>query len=139
MFLGNSDHSVDSKGRVVLPKEFREALGERFYITRGFEKCAQVLSVDEFDRLREQIRSLSADKALPLQYLLISPAVAVSPNAQGRIMIPAKLREDCSITSCVTIVGMDSRLEIWDKDTFSAFIEEKKQESIADALSLLRI
>ena len=66
MFLGTSDHSLDSKGRVILPSKFREELGESFYITKGFEKCVQVMSVDEFDRLRAQIRALPADKALAL-------------------------------------------------------------------------
>lgn len=139
MFLGNYDHSVDSKGRIVLPKEYRAQLGERFYITSGFENCAQVMSEAEFDRLRERIRELPADKALSLQYLLISPAVAVTPNSQGRIPIPMKLREDCSIKDEVTVVGMDNRIEIWDKDTFAAFMEEKKKASIQEALELLRL
>jgi division/cell wall cluster transcriptional repressor MraZ len=83
---------------VILPTAFREELGESFYITMGFNRCAQVMSVDEFDRLREQIRQLPADKALSLQYLLISPAKLVSPNATGRIMIPQKLREDAGLS-----------------------------------------
>ncbi|MBQ3416305.1 MAG: division/cell wall cluster transcriptional repressor MraZ [Ruminococcus sp.] len=139
MFLGNSNHSIDSKGRVILPKEYREELGERFYITKGFEKCAQVMTVDEFDRLRAQIRSLPADKALTLQYLFISPAVPVSPNSQGRVLIPQAIREDCALSGEVTVVGMDTRIEIWDKDTFAAFMEERKKDSIKEALELLRL
>ncbi|MBQ6152441.1 MAG: division/cell wall cluster transcriptional repressor MraZ [Ruminococcus sp.] len=139
MFLGNSNHNLDSKGRIILPKEYREGLGESFYITRGFEKCAQVLSLDEFDRLRAQIRSLPADKALTLQYLFISPAVKVTPNSQGRVLIPQKIREDCGLSGEVTVIGMDSRIEIWDKDTFTSFMEQKKQESVKEALELLRL
>lgn len=139
MFLGNSNHTIDSKGRIILPKEYREGLGERFYITRGFEKCAQVLSVDEFDRLRAQIRTLPADKAMTLQYLFISPAVQVSPNSQGRALIPQKIREDCGLSGEVTVIGMDSRIEIWDKDTFTSFMEQKKQESVKEAIELLRL
>ena len=110
MFLGTSDHSLDAKGRVILPSKFREELGECFYITKGFEKCVQVMSVDEFDRLRAQIRALPADKALSLQYLLISPAVLVTPNSQGRVVISQKLREDAGLTGEITVVGMDSRI-----------------------------
>ena len=139
MFLGNSNHSIDSKGRVILPKEYREELGESFYITKGFEKCAQVMSVDEFDRLRAQIRSLPADKALTLQYLFISPAMLVSPNSQGRVLIPQAIREDCALSGEVTVVGMDTRIEIWDRDTFTAFMEERKKDSIKEALELLRL
>ena len=139
MFLGTSDHSLDAKGRVILPSKFREELGESFYITKGVEKCVLVLSVDEFDRLRAQIRSLPADKALSLQYLLISPAVLVSPNSQGRVVISQKLREDAGLSGEVTVVGMDSRIEIWDKATFTAFMEQQKQASVKEALELLRL
>lgn len=139
MFLGTSDHTLDAKGRVILPSKFREELGESFYITKGFEKCVQVMSVDEFDRLRAQIRSLPADKALSLQYLLISPAVLVSPNSQGRVVISQKLREDAGLSGEVTVVGMDSRIEIWDKATFTAFMEQQKQASVKEALELLRL
>ncbi len=139
MFLGTSDHSLDAKGRVILPSKFREELGESFYITKGFEKCVQVMSVDEFDRLRAQIRALPADKALSLQYLLISPAVLVSPNSQGRVVISQKLREDAGLSGEITVVGMDSRIEIWDKATFTAFMEQQKQASVKEALELLRL
>ena len=139
MFLGTSDHAMDAKGRVILPSKFREELGESFYITKGFENCVQVLSVDEFDRLREQIRQLPADKALALQYLLISPATLVSPNSQGRVVISQKLREEAGLTGEVTVVGMDSRIEIWDKAAFAAFMERQKQASIKEALELLRL
>ena len=139
MFLGTSDHHLDSKGRIILPTDFREQLGESFYITMGFNRCAQVMSVEEFDRLREQIRQLPADKALSLQYLLISPAKLVSPNSQGRIIIPQKLREDAGLSADVTVVGMDTRIEIWDKATFDAFMEQQKQASVKEALELLRL
>ncbi len=139
MFLGTSDHSLDTKGRVILPSKFREELGESFYVTKGFEKCVQVMSVAEFDRLREQIRALPADKALSLQYLLISPATLVSPNSQGRVSISQKLREDAGLSGEVTVVGMDSRIEIWDKATFAAFMEQQKQATLKEALELLRL
>ena len=139
MFLGTSDHSLDSKGRVILPSKFREELGESFYITKGFEKCVQVMSIDEFDRLRAQIRALPADKALSLQYLLISPAMLVTPNSQGRVSIGQKLREDAGLSGEVTVVGMDSRIEIWDKAAFAAFMEQQKQASVKEALELLRL
>lgn len=139
MFLGTSDHSLDAKGRIILPTKFREELGDSFYLTMGFERCVQVLSVGEFDRLREQIRLLPADKALSLQYLLISPAVLVSPNSQGRVSIPQKLREDAGLSGDVTVVGMDTRIEIWDKAAFDAFMERQKQASVKEALELLRL
>jgi MraZ protein len=139
MFLGTSDHNLDGKGRVILPSEFRAELGESFYITMGFNRCVQVMSEDEFDRLRSQTRELPADKALSLQYLLISPAKSVTPNSQGRVMIPQKLREDAGLSGEVTVVGMDSRIEIWDKAEFDRFMERQKQASLQETLELLRL
>ena len=105
MFLGTTDHNLDAKGRVILPTHFREELGENFYITMGFNRCVQVLSEAQFDRLRDQIRQLPADKALSLQYLLISPAKLVTPNSQGRVSIPQKLREDAGLNGEVSLYG----------------------------------
>ena len=139
MFLGTTDHNLDAKGRVILPTHFREELGESFYITMGFNHCVQVLSEAQFDRLRDQIRQLPADKALSLQYLLISPAKLVTPNSQGRVSIPQKLREDAGLNGEVTVVGMDTRVEIWDKATFTVFMEQQKQSSVKEALELLRL
>lgn len=139
MFLGTTDHNLDAKGRVILPTHFREELGENFYITMGFNRCVQVLSEAQFDRLRDQIRQLPADKALSLQYLLISPAKLVTPNSQGRVSIPQKLREDAGLGGEVTVVGMDTRVEIWDKATFTVFMEQQKQSSVKEALELLRL
>ena len=139
MFLGTTDHNLDAKGRVILPTHFREELGENFYITMGFNRCVQVLSEAQFDRLRDQIRQLPADKALSLQYLLISPAKLITPNSQGRVSIPQKLREDAGLNGEVTVVGMDTRVEIWDKATFTVFMEQQKQSSVKEALELLRL
>ena len=139
MFLGTTGHDLDAKGRVILPTHFREELGENFYITMGFNRCVQVLSEAQFDRLRDQIRQLPADKALSLQYLLISPAKLVTPNSQGRVSIPQKLREDAGLNGEVTVVGMDTRVEIWDKATFTVFMEQQKQSSVKEALELLRL
>lgn len=139
MFLGTTDVSLDAKGRVILPTKYREELGVSFYITAGFKKCAQVLSVDGFERLRDQIRQLPADKALSLQYLMIAPAVLVTPNSQGRVVIPQRIREDMGLSGELTVVGMDTRIEIWDKQEFDRFMEEQKRSSVQEALELLRL
>ena len=139
MFSGTSNQTIDSKGRIILPAKFRDELSDTVYVTSGFEKCVQILSVEQFDRLREQIRQLPADKALSLQYILISPATEVALSSQGRIMIAQKLREDAGLSKDIVVVGMDTRIEVWDKDTFEAFIEKQKQESVKEALELLRL
>lgn len=139
MFSGTTNQTIDSKGRVILPSKFREELSDTVYVTSGFEKCVQILSQEQFDRLREQIRQLPADKALSLQYILISPATEVAVSSQGRVMIAQKLREDAGLTKDIVVVGMDTRIEVWDKDAFEAFIDRQKQESVKEALELLRL
>lgn len=139
MFSGTTNQTIDQKGRFILPSKFREELGDTVYVTSGFENCVQILSPEQFDRLRAQIRELPADKALSLQYILISPATEVNVSSQGRVMIPQKLREDASLTKDIVVVGMDTRIEIWDKDNFEEFIEKQKKESVKEALELLRL
>ena len=138
MFSGMSVHSVDAKGRIVLPQRFREALGEEFYVTNGFSSNIQIMSVEEFNRLKDQIRELPAKSALALQYVLLSAATLVSPNSQGRIQLPQNLREDSAIEGEAVVVGMDTRIEVWNKERFDRFIDDKKKD-LDDALSLLRI
>ncbi|MCH5202456.1 MAG: division/cell wall cluster transcriptional repressor MraZ [Oscillospiraceae bacterium] len=138
MFSGTTNHSIDTKGRIILPQKFRDELGEEFYITSGFADNIQIMSVDEFNHLRAQIKELPADKALALQYLLLSAATLVSPNAQGRVQIPQKLREDSGIEGTAVVVGMDTRIEVWNKDKFEEFMALQKQKFIGDALELLR-
>ncbi|MBQ7965325.1 MAG: division/cell wall cluster transcriptional repressor MraZ [Ruminococcus sp.] len=139
MFSGTTNQTIDPKGRFILPSKFREELSSTVYVTSGFENCVQILSPEQFDRLREQIRQLPADKTLSLQYILISPATEVSVSAQGRVMIPQKLREDASLTKDIVVVGMDTRIEVWNKENFEAFIEKQKKESVKEALELLRL
>ncbi|MCI7084932.1 MAG: division/cell wall cluster transcriptional repressor MraZ [bacterium] len=138
MFSGTSNHSIDAKGRIVLPQKFREELGETFYVTKGFTDCVQVMSVEQFEHLRRQILQLPADKAMSLQYIMISPAVEVAPNSQGRIPIPQTLRESAGLEKEAVVVGMDSRVEIWDKAKFEEFMR-LQQQNLSGALELLRL
>ncbi|MBQ2825422.1 MAG: division/cell wall cluster transcriptional repressor MraZ [Clostridia bacterium] len=142
MFTGMSFPNLDSKGRVVLPQKFREQLGETFYITAGFDNdfpCVQIMSAEQFEHLLSQIRELPASKALKLQYSIIAPSEEVSVNAQGRLQIPQALRESANLTKELAILGMDKRIEIWDKATYDAFMKKQREESYLDALELLRL
>lgn len=142
MFTGMSFPNLDSKGRVVLPQKFREQLGETFFITAGFDKdfpCVQIMSREQFEHLLSQIRELPASKALQLQYSIIAPSEEVSVNAQGRLQIPQALRESANLIKEVAVLGMDKRIEIWDKATYDAFMKKQREESYLDALELLRL
>ncbi|MDD6848212.1 MAG: division/cell wall cluster transcriptional repressor MraZ [Oscillospiraceae bacterium] len=138
MFSGTSTHSIDSKGRIVLPARYREELGESFYVAKGFFDCVQVLSLEEFENLRSNIKSLPAQSALALQYAIISTAVEVTPNSQGRVPIPQNLREMAQLSKDAVVVGMDKRIEIWDKDKFDEFMKAN-QPAVISALEMLSL
>ena len=137
MFSGMSNHSIDSKGRIVLPAKFREELGETFYLARGFgNTCVQAMSSEQFDSISAKIMTLPADKAMALQYVFTATAVEVSPNAQGRVIIPQTLREFAGLESDALVIGMNNRIEIWSKSRFDEYLASK-QDTIAEALALL--
>ena len=139
MFSGMSNHSVDAKGRIVLPAKFREELGESFYIARGFgNPCIQAMSKEQFDAISARIMELPADKAMALQYTFTATAVEVAPNASGRVMLPQALREFAKIESDALVIGMNNRIEIWSGQRFEQFIESQK-DTIAEALTMLRL
>lgn len=139
MFSGMSDHSVDSKGRIVLPVKFREELGETFYLAKGFgNRCIQAMSVEEFNSISSKILELPADKAIALQYTFTATAVEVSPNAQGRVLIPQSLREFAEIENDALVMGMIRRIEIWSKARFDEYLSSR-QDTIAEALSMLKL
>ena len=139
MFSGMSNHSIDAKGRIVLPAKFREELGETFYIAKGFgNRCIQVMSINEFNSISAKIQELPADKAMALQYTFSATAVEVMPNAQGRVIIPQSLREFAGIESDALVIGMNNRIEIWSKTKFDEFMASQK-DTISEALSMLRL
>lgn len=139
MFSGMTNNSVDSKGRIILPAKFREELGESFYITGGFEDCLQVFSEEQFENYSAQIEQMPGDVAASMQYILIAPATLVTPNAQGRIQIPQALREQTEIDKNVVVLGMGSRIEIWDSEKFREFYQRQKKEVAKPNLKYIKL
>ena len=138
MFSGMSNHSIDSKGRIVLPAKFREELGETFYLARGFGNCCiQAMSTEQFNTICSRIMELPADKAMALQYTFSATAVEVTPNSQGRVIIPQNLREFAGIEGDALVIGMNTRIEIWSQPKFDEYMASQ-QNTIAEALSMLR-
>ena len=108
-----SNHNIDSKGRIVLPAKFREELGESFIVANGFNsKCVQVMSKTEYENISARIRQLPAKQAMAMQYNFTVTASEVTPNAQGRFVIPPALRKIGNFLtspSCSTRRSKDSQ------------------------------
>lgn len=140
MFFGEFEHTVDSKGRVTIPADFREMLVDGMHVTRGLDGCLFVLTPEGFEALRQDLNSLSIARqsARHLSRLFFS-GPPCTLDKQGRILLPAPLRQYAGIENEVVIVGVDSRLEIWNKGKWQAVSNKLATDSAAFAEELAEL
>jgi MraZ protein len=115
LLIGEYQHSLDSKSRLSFPSKLRESLGERFFITKGLDGCLAVYSEAEWQALEDRFRGLTNKEGRALQRYFFSGAAELEPDKQGRILIPANLREFAGLERDVMIIGASVRAEIWDR------------------------
>lgn len=120
MFRGEFNHTIDAKGRLIIPVKFREKLGDEFVVTKGLDGCLSVYPEDEWNRFEEKLTSLSLIKKenRQLTRFFVAGASEVELDKQGRILIPGPLREHAALEKDVVLVGMLNRVEIWDKTRY---------------------
>lgn len=123
MFLGEFQHSIDDKGRIIIPAKFRDALGTDFIVTRGLDNCLFVYPRQEWALLEQKIKSLPsmAANARAFSRLLFSGASECEWDKQGRVNVPNHLREYAKLDKECTVIGVSSRVEIWDKATWEEY------------------
>ncbi|HEY7106495.1 MAG TPA: division/cell wall cluster transcriptional repressor MraZ [Acidimicrobiia bacterium] len=121
MFLGEYQHSLDAKGRVILPARFRDQLATGAFVTKGRGGCLFVFTPEEFEDVASTVREQSkrGAKELNAARVFFSGAVDVTPDKQGRVALPANLREYAGLTRDVVVLGVFSRIEIWDRERWS--------------------
>lgn len=142
MFYGEYAHSLDRKGRLILPSKFRQVSREnyieRFYITRGLDKCLFVFTEEEWKLQEQKFKSLSFTKAEARKFnrLYFSGASEIVPDKQGRVLIPRYLKEYAEIERQVIIVGVANRIEIWGQSQWKEFYKKTQGdfENIAEKL-----
>lgn len=139
MLIGEYQHTIDPKGRVIVPARFREDLGDSFYVTKGLDGCLFVLSPGEWTRLQERVSAMPISKARGLQRFFFSGAVEAQPDRQGRVLLPQTLREYAGLGKDITFIGASNRAEIWDTAHWTAFNSTLTEESIAEAMDLLEL
>jgi MraZ protein len=117
MFIGTYDHSLDPKGRVILPRKFRDELGQDMVFTKGIERCLYLFPLAEFAAFADKLRSLPLTERPSRDFVRVFVAGASQETAdtQGRVVIPQALREYAGLTKDVVVVGQLSRIELWDK------------------------
>ena len=136
MFSGEFEHSLDPKGRVIIPSKMREQLGDVFYITKGIEHNLLIFSKEGWDEFYAKLNTLPVTNrnARGFKRLFLSGAVECEANAQGRVLIPATLREYANIEKDVTIIGNGNNVEIWDKATWKDYMDVLDADAIAEGL-----
>ena len=137
MLIGEYQHNIDAKSRVIVPAKFREDLGKHFYVTKGLDGCLFVLSAQGWEQLQKKIAAMPISKSRSLQRFFFAGAAEVEPDKQGRILIPEKLREHAGLKKDVTIIGTSVRAEIWDTERWTKINSALTQESIAEAMDEL--
>ena len=126
--LGTYTPRLDEKSRLILPAKFREELAEGLVLTRGQERCIYVFSAREFERVHEQMRSapLSSRQARDYIRVFLSGASDEVPDKQGRVTVPAPLRQYAGLDRDVTVIGAGTRVEIWDSESWNTYLAEQE-------------
>ncbi len=142
MFYGEYDHTLDRKGRLIIPAKlrevFRENYIEKFFITRGLDKCLFLFTEDEWRLQEQKFRSISFTNAQARTFnrLYFSGASEVNCDRQGRILIHHTLKVFAAIKKEVTIIGVSNRIEIWSKSQWQEFYQNNRDsfEEIAEKI-----
>lgn len=143
MFYGEYQHTVDPKGRVIVPSKFREGLGENFIVTKGLDNCLFAYSKEEWANLEAKLRALPfTDKDVrAFVRFFFAGACECELDKQGRILIPQNLREYASLEKDIYVIGVSTRVEIWDKSKWDVYSSDDNvsADSIAEKMALLGI
>lgn len=142
MFIGEYNHGIDAKGRLILPSRFRESLGNGFVIAKGYDKCLDVYPIDEWNKFVAELEKLNLHNPDARRVLRVfsSGAVTCEPDKQGRVVIPANLRSYGSIDdekNDVVVVGALNKIEIWNSSLWKEYNEGDDSMSLEEAGSKL--
>ena len=141
MLIGEYEHSLDSKNRIIMPSKFRDDIGEKFIVTKGLDGCLFAYSISEWKNFEEKLRSLplSNKDARAFSRFFFSGATDCILDKQGRFLIPSNLREFAELEKDLVIVGMNSRIEIWAKNKWKNVDEQISADEIAEKMEMLGI
>jgi len=128
MFLGTHTPKLDDKGRVILPAKFRDELADGVVLTRGQERCLYVFSRETFSDVLEKLRtaSLTSKTAREYQRFFLSGVSEEEPDKQGRVTVPAVLRQYAGLDRELTVIGSGDRAEIWSTPAWNSYYAEKE-------------
>ena len=139
MFMGEYSHTIDTKGRLIIPSRFREELGEKFVVTKGLDGCLFVFSDEEWKAFEIKLKSLPLTNKNARQFarFFVAGATPCELDKQGRILLPATLREFAGLEKDVVLTGMLNRIEIWSKDKWNEnnSLDDVAMDEIAEQMT----
>jgi MraZ protein len=123
MFMGEYRHAIDEKGRLIIPSKFREELGVPFVITRGLDNCLFAYPQTEWKQLEEKLKSLPFTRADARAFtrFFFSGAIEAELDKQGRVTLPANLRQYAKLEKECVVIGVSNRVEIWSGESWEAY------------------
>ena len=141
MFMGEYNHTLDAKGRLIVPSKFRDQLGEEFVVTKGLDGCLFVYENTEWKALEEKLHDLPLTNANARKFarFFLAGATVCEVDKQGRILLPAVLRKHAGIDKDAVLVGVGSRIEIWSKENWIETNSYDDMEEIAENMEGLGI
>ncbi len=137
--MGEYSHTIDVKGRLIVPSKFREQLGNEFVVTKGLDGCLFVYSQEEWQRIETTFREkpLTSKDARKFLRFFFAGAANCEVDKQGRILLPANLREYAGIDKDVVSVGVLTRVEIWSKERWQDNSDYENMDDIAEHMAEL--
>lgn len=143
MLIGEYEHSADAKGRLIMPSKLKQDLGESFIVTKGLDSCLFVFSLTEWSNFEEKLKTLplTNKNARDFVRFFLSGATECELDKQGRFLISANLRQYASLEKDVVIIGVGTRLEIWNKEKWQEYSNEENisADEIAENMTMLGI
>ena len=139
MFMGEYNHTIDAKGRLIVPSKFRESLGDIFVVTKGLDGCLFVYDNEEWNVFEEKLKSLPLTNkdARTFVRFFLAGAAEVEVDKQGRILVPGVLREFAGLKKDVVLIGVGSRIEIWDRERLDGTAVYEDMDEIAEHMAEL--
>lgn len=138
MLMGEYQHSIDTKGRLIVPAKFREELGEYFIVTRGLDGCLFGYPISEWQQVQEKLKQLPLAKKESRQFtrFFYSAATECAIDKQGRINLPKTLIEYAALEKNCYLIGVSQRIEIWSEERWQSFSDEAEEsfEEIAEQM-----
>lgn len=141
MLIGEYEHTLDVKGRLSMPAKLRRDMGEAFIVTKGLDGCLFAFSNEEWMNFESKLKSLplSDKNARNFVRFFLAGATECELDKQGRFLIPNNLRKSANLDKEAVIIGVGTRLEIWNKQTWMSKDEEISADDIAENMTMLGI